>query len=162
MEEGRSCFVFTAPGNLQDGKDGNVPLSADKTCTHKAIPLGTDLPETSPLEDRLLTDHMVKKAFSLTYSKIINNQTDPTKTLRERWQIDLEDSDWQEALSSPREVAIPSRIKLIQLKILHRTYYTRTTLYKMGKIDTPLCLRQCGIPGTFYHTLWDCPAIKSY
>lgn len=74
---------------------------------------GTNPPETSPLEDRLLTEHMPKKAISLTYKKIIYNMPDPLNTLRDRWQHDigiLDDSEWQEALSSPKEIAIPSRL----------------------------------------------------
>lgn len=69
---------------------------------------------------------------------------------------------WQEALASPKEVAITSKFRLVQLKILHRIYYTRTTLYKIGKIDTPQYLRGCGETGTFIHTIWTCPLIITY
>lgn len=127
-----------------------------KHAVTRAIPHGTNLPESSPLEDRLLTDHLTRKAISLTYRKLINNQKDPTHALREKWQTelgDMDNQDWQEALASPREAAIPSRLRLVQLKILHRTYYTRTTLHKIGRSETPLCLRGCGQMGTLSHTV---------
>lgn len=130
-----------------------------------AIPKGSKLPDASPLEDRLLTEHMTRKAISLTYKKIINNMPEPLGTLRNRWQADvgdLDDSEWQEALSSAKEIAIPPRLKLIQLKILHRVYYNCTLLHKLHKIDTPTCKRNCGMEGTYIHTLWHCPVIVIY
>ena len=42
--------------------------------------------------------------------------------VREHWSrdlTDLEDEEWTEALASPREVAIKSGFRLVQLKILH-------------------------------------------
>lgn len=136
-----------------------------KHALNATIPTGSSIPEASPLEDRLLTDHLHTKAISHAYKKIINNMPDPLTTLRERWVADikeLDDSDWQDAIASPKDIAIPSPLKLIQLKVLHRIYYTRTLLHKMGRIDTLLCARQCGKEGSFYHTLWDCPIIAQY
>lgn len=54
------------------------------------------------------------------------------------------------------------KLRLVQLKILHRIYYTRVTLHKIGKADSTLCLRRCGAVGTFYHILWECPIILTY
>lgn len=50
----------------------------------------------------------------------------------------------------------------MQLKILHRTYYTRVLLHKLGKIETPHCLRECEYPGTFFHIIWECQHIQLY
>lgn len=63
---------------------------------------------------------------------------------------------------SPKEVAIPSTLRLLQLKILHRTYYTRDLLHKIGRADNSLCVRHCGTEGTLWHTIWDCPQIATY
>lgn len=129
------------------------------------IPPGMTPPASSPLENRLLTDHLVKKATSLTYKKIINNRPDPLQHLREVWQSeigDMEDPDWREALASPKEVITTSTLRLVQLKILHRIYYTRQLLHKVGKIKDSNCLRRCGEIGDFYHTIWRCPIILSY
>ena len=75
---------------------------------------------------------------------------------------DLEEEEWMEALMSPRESAITARFRLVQLKILHRVYYTPTRLAKMGKSNTGKCNRGCGKTGTFYHIIWDCPKIRTY
>ena len=60
----------------------------------------------------------------------------------------------------PVEGAIKASFRLIQIKILHRTYYTRELLCKIGKTDSPLCLRGCGEDGTLHHTLWQCPKLQ--
>ena len=90
---------------------------------------------------------------------------DTLLSLRERWAIDvteLNDEEWTEALASPREVAIKSGFRLIQLKILHRVYYAQDTLVKMGRSNTMGCRRGCGHKGTIFHILWDCPLIQEY
>ena len=86
------------------------------------LPRGDELPEASPLERRLLGEHMSRKATSLTYRKIINNMPDTLLQLKSHWTRDLisnEDDEWTEALASPSEVAIKSGFHLTQLKILH-------------------------------------------
>lgn len=73
------------------------------------IPDLTTIKDSSPLEDRLLADPMHKKAISYTYRKLCNNLPDPLLQLREKWTTDIgqiEDEDWQQAIMSPREVAI--------------------------------------------------------
>lgn len=94
---------------------------------YKAILRDSVLQVSFPLEDRLLDDYLPEKAISLTYRKIVNHTPDAQEKIRAKWVDDLgdiDDDDWREALASPREVAIRSRFKLIQLKLLHRAYYT--------------------------------------
>lgn len=124
-----------------------------------AIPKGQTLSVASPLEDRILEEYMPKKAISMTYQKLVNNMPDPLLQLRQHWERDitgLEDEDWQEALASPKEVAITSRLRLVQLKVLHRTYLSSTALVKVGYRADPGCGRECGLEGTFVHILWEC------
>ena len=129
------------------------------------IPRGTELPEASPMEMRLLGERLTKKANSVTYRKLINNMPDTPPGLREQWVGnlgDIKDEEWSEALASPREVAIKSGLRLIQLKILHRVYYAKDTLRKMGRCASAECRRGCGGVGTFYHIIWECPIIQRY
>ena len=52
--------------------------------------------------------------------------------------------------------------RMIQRKILHRAYYTRTRLYKMGRAMDDRCLRGCGMQGSLRHTILDCPALGPF
>lgn len=127
------------------------------------IPDIQNIPEYSPLEDRLILDPMPKKAISLTYRKLCNNLPNPFLTLREKWTSDLgqlDDEDWQQALMSPKEVAINCRFKLIQLKVLHRIYRSGALLARIGTRSDANCLRNCLEEGTFFHILWECSSIQ--
>lgn len=122
-------------------------------------------PESSPLEDRILDGHMPSNTISLTYKKLTNATPEPLKDLKEKWEGDgliIEEEDWVEAIASPREVAISARLRLVQLKILHRIYVTTQFLYNIGKADTNKCRRGWRHMGTFLHTLRECPLIQVY
>ena len=83
------------------------------------------------------------KAVSPTYRILNNNMPYALVALRGRWERDtkeLEDIDWEAALMHPREVGIKSRLRLIQLKVLHRSYYNRKRLFLIGRVDSPECL----------------------
>lgn len=124
-----------------------------------------DIHTYSPLEDRLLLDPILEKPISTIYKKLINNMPDPLIKLRAHWEREIgemDDTDWQEAVQSPRIIAMRPRFRLVQLKILHRVYYSRTHLFDWGKAASPLCLRGCRAEGTFYHILWDCPVILEF
>ena len=81
------------------------------------------------------------------------------RTIWEREVGEMDDIDWQEALT---EGSIKASYRLVQLKILYKTYYTRTLLHKIGKIRVSECLRGCGMEGTLIHTLWHCPKIHNF
>ena len=129
------------------------------------LPEEVALPETSPLEARLFSEYMPKKAISLTYRKILNNTPEAMPATRKKWTQDLgelTDEEWGAAVASPREVGIRAGFRLVQLKILHRIYYTPSLLFRMGKKISYQCNRNCEERGTFYHTIWSCPYIVHY
>ena len=70
-----------------------------------------------------------------------------------------EDGGWEEVCRYPREVAIRAGFRLIQLKILHRAYYTRTRVFAMEKTEHDRFLGRFGQKGTLLHTLWKCPKL---
>lgn len=108
----------------------------------------------------MLIDPIPEKATSTVYRKLINNITEPLTTLRATWVDDLgnvEDDKWLEALQSPREIAICTRFRLVQLKLLHCSYYHRTLLHKWGRGQTAPSTRGCKEDGSFFHIIWECP-----
>ena len=76
--------------------------------------------------------------------------------LRERGESDLgklENEDWLMACRYSNEVAFRAEFRLVQLKIMHRAYFTRTRLFKMGRLENYCCLRGCQQAGTLLHTI---------
>ena len=128
------------------------------------VPKDTPLPDPSPLEARLLSGYMECKAISLTYCTLINNTPDTMARLRGKWSVDLgelDDDERTEALASPKESAIRARFRLVQLKILHRVYYTQAILYRMDRATLDIS-RGCGEYGSFFHVLWECTRLRDY
>ncbi|XP_078506465.1 uncharacterized protein LOC144765829 [Lissotriton helveticus] len=129
------------------------------------IPQGTVPPPASPLKDRLLDGHIQEHAISLVYKKLINNLPDLLHDLKRRREADgleIDEEEWRFALASPKEVAISSRLRLIQLKILHRVYISNTRLKRMGRSESDECRRGCGMIGSLFHMLWECPVLQAY
>lgn len=90
---------------------------------------------------------------------------DPLISLWAKWDHDVagvEDEEWREAVASPREVAISSRLRLVQFKILHRSYMSRSRLAKIQGSTEAECPKQCQLEGTFIHSIWECPHIQVY
>lgn len=132
---------------------------------HTHLTSKSPLLDASPLEDRLLNGHLPEKTISLICKKLINNMEDTLQSLKEKWTrdgLELDEEDWREAVSSPREVAVQARLHLVQLKILHRIYTTGPGLVRMGNTDSGECRCGCGEVGTFIHILWECAYIQSY
>ena len=81
----------------------------------------------------------------------------PDNLINLRRERDIKDmEDRETALMHPGEVAIKSRLRLIQFKILHRSYDRAPRLHKMGKVATPNCISSANEYAGFYHTIWDC------
>lgn len=164
-KKGKLLEFSELQAEYQMGGGEFLHYSQFKHAIHHHLHTGDQLPEYTPLEDRLLLDPMIDKAISLTYKKLINNTPDTLGQLREMWESDiglLEEDDWVEALQCPREIAVKARFHLIQLKILHRAYIPRTVQYHIGYSASEYCVRGCGDVGTFFHILWDCPKIQDY
>ena len=112
-----------------------------------------------------MLEAMSEKAVSLTYKTVLNNTPDNLQNLRRKWERNIrvmEDVDWEAALMHPREVDIKTWLRLIQFKILHRSYYDLARLHAMGSVETPSCLRCAQDNAGFYHTIWGCTAIQGF
>lgn len=111
----RSFDYLQKEYDLQDTQHFQYTGLTHALCSH--IARNTTIPNYSPMEDRLLLDPILAKPISTIYRKLINNMPDPFTRLKEAWEQDiggLDESDWQEAVQSPRIIAIRPRFRLIQ------------------------------------------------
>lgn len=67
--------------------------------------------------------------------------------------------DWDDRLEQGPRLVISSRDKLIQVKFLHRIYYTPQKLHCIFPDSDPLCPKCKTQVGTFLHMFWDFPII---
>lgn len=89
-----------------------------------------ELPEFSPLEGKLqMGDLGSQKIMKISVPE--HKQFPHTVSIKAAWKVgidNLDNDDRMEALGAPWVAAIPARIRLIQLKYLHRAYFTRSCL----------------------------------
>lgn len=82
-----------------------------------------------------------------------------------KWQLDilaLTEEDWSEGLQQCIPFMISARDRFVQLKFLHRVYYTPQKLSRIypGLDDgCPKCRQSVG---TFFHVVWACPVLQTY
>ena len=68
-----------------------------------------------------------KGAVSCIYRSLIVNGPNRLSALRWRWQTwvgVMDDEDWTMARMAPRELAIPARLRMIQINYLYLAYLT--------------------------------------
>ena len=69
---------------------------------------------------------------------------------------------WVEIYSLPRICDVSNRIRDLQYKIVHRFIPTQSLLYKMNKINSPLCLFCNLYVDKLEHALFDCLVVKNF
>lgn len=84
----------------------------------------------------------------------------------EQWEKDLDTNitkeEWETIISQSNYISKCVRYKLIQLKILFRSYTTPQKIHKMNCSASDLCWHGCGKTGTLIHLLWQCPDVEAF
>lgn len=107
---------------------------------------------------------MGKPLSSLYLYLTVAYDTKLTRSL-DRWRVDipaLDEEKWEECVTTFIPSMIAAKDRFIQLKFLHRAYYTPQRLSRTYSQLDPKCTR-CSIEvGTFWHVVWSCPKIRLY
>ncbi len=135
-----------------------------KSQTFESFP---NIPEKSPIEDRLLDiRHTSTKSLTSSIYRILINDLPAYQrfSTKQKWESDLVCSynDWCTLLEKSQTVLVSTKHRQIQYNILHRTYYTPYRLNKFNGGISAICQR-CNIStGTLLHMLWSCPALETF
>ena len=102
--------------------------------------------------------------ISYLYNIILNIETPTTETIRRDWEqellIKIPNDRWEKNLLYVNKCSINVRHNLIQLKILHRLYYSKTRLNKIFPNVSPICDKCLTQNATIAHSFVSC--IKLY
>ena len=123
------------------------------------------LEEFNPLEVKVLSGKMGRGGVSRLYKSLVIHTPDRFDCLREKWEGlvgDLEEEDWRDASMAHREMAISSRLRLLQWKIFHMAYRTPALLSKMYRGYEARCPKCSGAPADFFHLIWHCPVTQTF
>lgn len=117
------------------------------------------------LVEPLLTATNIDRILSSIYFRLTCRDTSKMLRLFTKWQQDipaLTEEDWAEELQICIPLMISATDRFVQLKFLHRVYYTPHILSIIypGMEDTCSKCRQ--LVGTFLHMVWSCPVLQTY
>ncbi|XP_053387493.1 uncharacterized protein LOC128551109 [Mercenaria mercenaria] len=93
----------------------------------------------------------------------ILNKNNDVPTSKGKWDntYNIENETWKEIYQSPFNLPVSSLLQWFQYRINHRILSTKSYLYKIKIIDSPLCT-SCNltVDETITHMLWSCPETK--
>lgn len=88
------------------------------------------------------------------------------ESIKAQWEKDLglhfTIDHWKKILSRSNYLSKRIRYKIIQIKILFRSYITPHKLKKINSSVSEKCWHGCGMTGTLIHLLWHCPETQEF
>lgn len=116
------------------------------------------------LEEAMNIEADSQKLISYLYNSILNIDLPSTEVLREEWErelmIKITKVKWEKYLIYIHKCSINVRHNLIQFKIVHRLYYSKTRLNKFYPNISATCDKCLAQKATITHSLVSC--IKLY
>lgn len=120
--------------------------------------------ESDPLKC-FLTTRFLGRPWSSIYLSLSLAHSVKLIQLLFKWQTDisyLTKEDWDVFTSNYVTIMISAEDRFIQVKFLHRTYYTPFRLAGIYATNSPLCTGCQRDEGTFYHMDWTCPKLSAF
>ena len=118
------------------------------------------------LDKQLKRITTAKGAVSSIYTLLSNNSPNAYLSTHQAWDQDLKvalspsewETLWRKSIYSSKCV----QFRIIQYKILCRSYLTPVTLSKIEGNNDNNCWHGCGNRGTLFHLIWECPDVVTF
>ena len=131
---------------------------------HNYILKNISLADNKIIDTQLRDAAIGKGTVSKLYRMLCHTFFECNVSIRAQWERDLgvplTAEQWEAILSRSNYLSSCVRYKVIQLKILFRSYITPHKLKKMNCNVSDMCWHGCGSTGTLMHQLWHCPEVK--
>lgn len=115
--------------------------------------------------ETFLISRNVDRILSSLYLRILSEEPTGGTKLYDKWKADLPAlaaDDWEEGIQQYIPLMVSARDRYIQLKFLHRAYYTPQRLSRIYPTQSDRCPKCKGELGTFIHVVWSCPVIQQF
>lgn len=116
--------------------------------------------------ESFLISKNVDRILSSLYLRISSEEPSSRTKLFQKCKTDLpvlEDDDWEEGILQYIPLMISAKERYIQLKFIHRAYYTPPeALEKIYPTQSDRCPKCTMELGTFLHVVWACPFIQKF
>ncbi|XP_048011812.1 uncharacterized protein LOC125245329 [Megalobrama amblycephala] len=125
-----------------------------------------NLPPTS-LMDKILQNPVTPQGqISALYNMILLARNNPIEKIKEKWTKDIGsviiDEIWDDALKRVNGSTSFTRLSLIQFKVLHCIYYTKSKLSKIYSNVEDSCDRCKSDKADIIHMFWSCQKLNNY
>lgn len=122
-----------------------------------------------PTDDVLLYSNdktfLLAKISSREIYNVLVSKRSITPTAKKKYDEDYSsecDLNWEFIYSNAFKCAIDTKTREFQYKILNRILPLNVFLFKIGKIDSPLCTFCQSSEETMYHLFFSCPLVSSF
>ncbi|XP_055494220.1 uncharacterized protein LOC129698878 isoform X1 [Leucoraja erinacea] len=119
-----------------------------------------------PLEEAMNIKADSQKLISYFYNNILNRESPSTEALREDWEhelmIKISKDRWEKHLMNTHNCSINARHNLIQFKLLHRLYYSKTRLNKFYPNVSPRCDKCLFQNANITHSFVGCTKLNTF
>ena len=137
-----------------------------KSILHSYIDKNISLGNNESMDIKLKDAASGRGTVSKLY-KLLNYTFDECNvSIKERWEKDLNvtltPEQWKLILRRSNYLSKCVRYKVIQMKVLFRSYITPYQLKKMNSSVSDMCWHGCGRIGTLIHQLWECSEVKMF
>uniref|UniRef100_A0A667ZNP8 Reverse transcriptase domain-containing protein n=1 Tax=Myripristis murdjan TaxID=586833 RepID=A0A667ZNP8_9TELE len=168
--------LLTAGGKTLLNNKWNTNYNLNKSCflqylqlksiLQKFISQGTTMASNKDLDDKFREIVTNSGTVSKLYKLITLFSCSNMDKVKQQWEHDLgkhlPPEQWNSIIGHTNYLSKCVRYKLIQMKILHRTYITPYKTNKMNPQTSDLCWHGCGKRGSLIHMLWHCPEIRKF
>lgn len=120
--------------------------------------------EETPIE-KVLKNQEGGRTLSVVYNLLVTQDTSKVSQLCERWRVDvpeLSDGDWEEGIQQYLPLTISARDRFMQLKFIHRAYYSPIRLARIYPDRIARCPRCGSGEADFFHVVWSCPGVVEF
>lgn len=117
-----------------------------------------------PIEE-LLAQEQLQKPLSALYLDLLRIDSTKVDRLWDQRKTDIPDldrEDLDDCMADSTALLISSKEGLIQVKFLHRVYYTPRGSTRYTHNDRRIVPRCQNSVGTYFHMFWSCPKIARY
>lgn len=102
--------------------------------------------------------HLTKQIYKALVKSTISDSL--LQNVYSKWNYDLNITDagkkWKKNLSLTHEITTNENLRLIQYKLMSRTYYTRDKIYKFDNKLSDICLKCQSQRDSLIHSFWEC------
>lgn len=120
--------------------------------------------KVDPIEE-LQAQESLSKPLSALYFYLLSADSPRMTTLWDKWKNDipnLDREDWKDCLGDSAKLLISSQDRLIQIKFIHRVYYTPQRLHHIYPQRHQNFIHCGGGVGAYRHMLWTCQRVASF